>query len=124
MDYILSKVLSQHSPPIHKNSKLLVAVLFRGYVEKILSKVRSIFDTTIQILGFFDDFQEILVKPRWLVSVNIMSAFVSVPSFFFGMEAPVSLVVYVYDVPPLLSLAFLQVAQCCRLYPVVFFQNV
>jgi len=52
MDYILSEVLSQQSPPIHKNSKFLVAVLFRGYVERILSKVCSIFDTTIQILVF------------------------------------------------------------------------
>jgi len=53
MDYILSKVLSQQLPPIHKNSKLLVAVLLSGYVERMLSKVRSIFDTTIQIQVFF-----------------------------------------------------------------------
>jgi len=52
MDYILSKVLSQQSPPIHKNSKILVAVLLRGYVEGLLRKVRSIFDTTISILVF------------------------------------------------------------------------
>jgi hypothetical protein len=30
----------------------MVAVLFRGYVEGLLSKVRSIFDITIQILVF------------------------------------------------------------------------
>jgi len=53
MDYILSKVLSQQLPPIHKNSKLLVAVLLSGYVERMLSRVRSIFDTTIQIQVFF-----------------------------------------------------------------------
>jgi len=29
MNYILSEVLSQQSPPIHKNSKFLVAVLIR-----------------------------------------------------------------------------------------------
>jgi hypothetical protein len=52
VDYILLEILSQQSLPIHKNSKFLVAVLLRGYVEGLPRKVRSIFDTTIQILVF------------------------------------------------------------------------
>lgn len=52
MDYILSEVLSQQSLPIQKNSKFLLAVLIRGYVKGFLRKVRSIFDTTLQILVF------------------------------------------------------------------------
>ncbi len=72
-------------------------MLLRGYVERILSKVRSIFDTTIQILGFFDD----RITMNYLIKNNPEYAGLSIHPFvlqedevYFGISKKISKKIY------------------------------